>query len=85
MQERMSVALPSDEHSQDGSTTTDGQLYDSAMEHGYGAPTGVPPSQKTHPPPPVWKRTEEGRRQMESLGEILAERVIGQVRNHVTL
>ena len=26
----------------------------------------------------MWDRTEEGRKEMESLGEILAQRVIGQ-------
>eukprot|EP01043_Picozoa_sp_COSAG02_P002537 COSAG02_NODE_58_length_43613_cov_235.901572_29_plen_182_part_00 len=83
MQEHMNVALPSDEDAQDDAAAADGwgtgqTGHGSTMEHGYGAPTGVPPGQQPDPPRPVWKHTEEGRREMESLGEILAERVIGQ-------
>ena len=44
----------------------------------YGAPVGRAPGTKEEPPRPVWDRTEEGRKEMESLGEILAQRVIGQ-------
>jgi hypothetical protein len=76
MQERMNVALPSDEDEEDGANAGRAD----AVERGYGAPTGAPPGQtlKLPPPRPVWNRTEEGRREMESLGKILAERVIGQ-------
>ena len=52
--------------------------HGAAMEQEYGAPTGAAPGQKEEPLRPVFRRTEEGRSEMEALGEILAERVIGQ-------
>ena len=79
MQEGMNVVLPSDEDGDDDDDWGTGQNgHGAAMEQGYGAPTGAPPGQKDEPPRPVFRRTEEGRAEMEALGDILAERVIGQ-------
>jgi hypothetical protein len=59
-----------------------------AMETGHGGRAvmdrgvmdrGVPqPPQPPLPPPEVWDRSEAGRRGIESLGDTLAQRVIGQ-------
>ena len=87
MQEGMNVALPSDEDEEGpggndwgtGETGYGGGGGGGAtMQQGYGAPTGAPPGQPEPAARPVWNRTEEGRKEMEALGEILAERVIGQ-------
>lgn len=81
MQERMNVALPSDEEAANSAVDDlgAGQAGNgAAMEHGFGAPIGVPPGQSTGSSRLVWDRTEEGRREIENLGEVLAERVIGQ-------
>ena len=80
VQEGMNVALPSDgADTVAGDDWSTGQTaHGAAMEHEYGAPIEEPPGQQSDSPRPVWDHTETGRREMESLGESLAERVIGQ-------